>query len=104
MKKKWVIIASAVMMTAYAGFCMGSEASVELGKQLFNDPALGGSTNGKSCNSCHADGKGLEKAGTSANLAGTINMCIEKALKGQGLDTQSKEMEALEMYIKTFQK
>ncbi len=34
-------------------------ADVAKGKALFNDPKLGGATSGKSCNSCHPDGKGL---------------------------------------------
>jgi predicted RNase H-like HicB family nuclease len=41
---------------------------------------LGGSKNDKSCNTCHPDGKGLEKAG--ANIESMVQKCIEKALEG----------------------
>jgi cytochrome c len=72
------------------------------GKQLFADPALGGSKNDKSCNTCHPDGKGLEKAG--ANLESTINACIQKALGGKSLATDSQEMKDLVAYIASLKK
>ena len=85
------------------------------GKALFNDPKLAGGTAGKSCNSCHPDGKGLENAGIKKkefNLAGkkqtglkeAINTCIENALKGKALDRKSQEMKDLAAYIKSFEK
>lgn len=84
------------------------------GKVLFNDPKLAGGTAGKSCNSCHPDGKGLENAGMKKefNLAGkkqtglkeAINTCIEGALKGKALDKKSPEMKDLAAYIKSFEK
>jgi cytochrome c peroxidase len=72
------------------------------GKQLFGDPALGGSKNDKSCNTCHPDGKGLEKAG--ANLENTINACIQKALEGKPLATDSKEIKDIVAYIASLKK
>ena len=84
------------------------------GKALFNDPKLGGGTTGKSCNSCHPDGKGLENAGMKKefNLGGkkqislkeAINTCIENALKGKALDKKSQEMKDLAAYIKSLGK
>ena len=84
------------------------------GKALFNDPKLAGGTAGKSCNSCHPDGKGLENAGMKKefNLGGkkqtgieeAINTCIENALKGKALDKKSQEMKDLAAYIKSFEK
>ena len=84
------------------------------GKALFNDPKLAGGTAGKSCNSCHPDGKGLENAGMKKefNLGGkkqtglkeAINTCIENALKGKALDKKSQEMKDLVAYIKSFEK
>lgn len=73
--------------------------SVELGKKLFNDPSLG--TTGKSCNTCHTDGKNLSKAGAMKDLAGVINSCITQNLKGKALDVNSVEMKSMIMYIKS---
>ncbi|MCX7794806.1 MAG: hypothetical protein N2257_10465 [Thermodesulfovibrionales bacterium] len=90
------------MGIAYAG-------NVEKGKALFNDPKLG--TTGKSCNSCHPDGKGLEQAGTKKefnvmgkkqkSLEEAVNFCIEMALKGKPLDPKSQEMADIVAYIKS---
>jgi cytochrome c peroxidase len=77
------------------------KSSVELGKQLFNDPTLGGSTNDKSCNSCHADGKGLEKAGTNPKLSQVINNCITGQLGGEKIDGRTAAMRSLKMYIES---
>ena len=76
--------------------------NAERGKQLFEDPKLGGSKNDKSCNTCHPGGKGLEKAG--ANLESTIQACIQKALEGKPLATDSQEMKDLVAYIKSLKK
>jgi cytochrome c len=85
---------------------VGKKASaigdVARGKQLFTDPTLGGSTNDKSCNTCHPDGKGLEKA--VANLETTIQACIQKALKGKPLAKDSQEMKDLVAYITSLRK
>jgi len=75
------------------------EASVDTGKALFNDPKLG--TSGKTCNTCHVNGKGLEKAGNRADLTNTINGCITMPLKGTALDAKSIEMQSLALYIKS---
>jgi cytochrome c len=74
----------------------------EKGKQLFTSTTLGGSTNDKSCNTCHPDGKGLEKAG--ANLESTIQACIQKALGGKPPATDSQEMKDLVAYITSLKK
>ncbi len=83
----------------------------ERGKALFNDPALGGGTAGRSCNSCHPDGKGLEGSsaktewrtpgGASSTLEGAVNTCITMALKGKALDPQSEQMRDIVAYIKS---
>lgn len=101
MKKICLIIGLAGFVAVYAGFGISGEASVELGKQLFNDSSLGDSTNPTSCADCHPDGKGLEKAGEKDNLAQMIATCIEKPLKGNAPDEQSMEMESLKLYIKS---
>jgi len=78
------------------------EPSVEMGKALFNDAKLG--TSGKSCNSCHPDGKGLEKAAMMKDLPTTINNCIKMALQGKVLGNESIEMKSLVLYIKSLEK
>ena len=72
------------------------------GKELFKDPTLSESKGDKSCNTCHPDGKGLEKAG--GDLTGIINSCIQKALGGKPLDTDSQEMKDLVAYIASLKK
>ena len=74
---------------------------VEKGKALFNDPKFGGGTAGVSCNSCHPDGKGLEKAVDKKDLEKFVNSCIKNALKGNGIDTKSAEMAEIIAYIKS---
>ena len=71
------------------------------GKILFNDPKLGGATAGISCNSCHPNGKGLEKAGERKDLAEFINRCLVNANKGKPLDPKSADMADLIAYIKS---
>ena len=71
------------------------------GRALFNDPKLGGATAGVSCNSCHPDGKGLEKAGDRKDLKAFVNSCIENALKGKAIDPKSKEMDDMVVYIRS---
>ena len=74
---------------------------LEKGKALFNDPKFGGGTAGVSCNSCHPDGKGLEKAADKKDLEKFVNGCIKNALKGKGIDTKSTEMADMVTYIKS---
>ncbi len=84
-------------------FSLTAAANVEKGKALFNDPKLGGGTAGLSCNSCHPDGKGLEKAADKkdTDLEKMVNLCIKNALKGNGIDTRSADMADLISYIKS---
>jgi len=74
------------------------------GKVLFRDPKLGGGTSEISCNFCHPDGKGLEKAADRRDLAKVINLCIKDALKGKAVDPNSAEMADLISYIKSLKK
>ncbi len=84
---------------------------VAKGKALFNDPTLGGGTAGKSCGSCHPNGKGLQNVTgkTEFKFAGKvhkslediINACIEKANKGKALDPKSEQMQDLIAYLKS---
>jgi hypothetical protein len=71
------------------------------GKILFNDPKLGNGTVGVSCNSCHPNGKGLEKAGDRTDLAQFVNSCIVNALKGKAIDSKSAAMADLIAHLKS---
>jgi cytochrome c5 len=85
--------------------------SIDRGKALFNDPKLGSGTAGRSCNTCHPDGKGLEgvadkqewknPVGEYKTLEQAVNICIEMALKGKALDAQSEQMKDLVSYLKS---
>lgn len=74
--------------------------TIELGKQLFNDPAFAMSTNDKSCNTCHPGGQGIS-AGANGDYANMINRCIVGALKGQPLEEDSEKMQAMQAYIRS---
>ena len=81
----------------------------ERGKALFNDQKLGNGTAGKSCNTCHPDGKGLEgvgskkewknPGGTFKSLEEAVNVCVEMALKGKALDVKYDQMKAMISYL-----
>lgn len=83
----------------------------ERGKTLFNDTKFGGGTAGKSCNSCHPNGKGLEKSADKKEfgimgkkqkgLEEAVNFCIEMALKGKAIDPKSEQMKDIVAYIKS---
>jgi cytochrome c553 len=75
--------------------------NAEKGKALFKDPKFGGGTAGVSCNSCHPDGKGLEKAGDMKGLEKQVNACIQNALKGKGIDPKSAAMKDIVAYLKS---
>jgi mono/diheme cytochrome c family protein len=84
---------------------------VAKGKALFNDVKFAGGTAGKSCNSCHPDGKGLEKSGEKKefNIMGkkqmgleeAVNFCIVNANKGKAIDPKSEQMKDINAYIKS---
>jgi cytochrome c len=109
MGKKIMFTALAVsfISTVYA-------ADIEKGKALFNDPKFAGGTSGKSCNTCHPNGKGLENAGTKKkfsimgqkqnSLEEAINFCIVNANKGKAIDVKSEDMKNIVAYIKSLGK
>ena len=74
-----------------------------LGKQLFEADNLG--TNGKSCSSCHPQGKGLEEiaAYDDGMLKEMVNFCIRDAMKGKMMDLESTEIESFLLYLRSFQ-
>lgn len=76
--------------------------SVKRGMSLFGSSSLG--TNGKSCATCHAEGKGLEESASydEKDLRKIVNQCIKKALAGKTqLATGSPELASLIMYLRT---
>jgi cytochrome c len=85
--------------------------NVEKGKALFDNPKAFAGTAGKSCATCHPDGKGSEgaaeenewmtPAGPAKTLVEAINLCIVSANKGKAIDPQSQEMQDLIAYIKS---
>lgn len=79
-------------------FATQHEATADKGKHLFNDTQLG--ANGKTCNDCHKEGAGLEKAGVKQELETIVNTCINKALNGKTLRKESVEMQSMVLYIK----
>lgn len=104
MKKTGIILVTlaALASPAVAVAVAADGASVERGKELFSSAKLG--TSGKSCATCHPDGKNLESAAAydEAQLAEIVNQCIKKPLKGNALDPGSTEMKSLIMYLRTF--
>jgi cytochrome c553 len=88
----------AIMLVSAPSFA-NKEASVELGRKLFNNPGLGGSTNATSCSTCHQNGEKLQNAGQNPNLTAMINRCITGPLKGEALNEYTAEMESLRLYI-----
>jgi cytochrome c len=88
--------------------------SVSKGKVLFNNPALGSSTNANSCNTCHPEGRGLEKAGEKKefhimgkkqeSIEEAVNICIEMPLQGKALDPEGEDMANIVAYIKSLKK
>ena len=93
-----VVAVFAAWTMASVVFAMQHEVTADKGKVLFNDTKLG--ANGKSCNDCHKDGAGLEKAGEKNDLETTVNTCIKKALNGKALKKKSADMQSMVLYIK----
>lgn len=94
-----VLVVLVIVFGSGLVFAAHHEATIDKGKALFNDPKLGSSE--KSCNTCHKDGKGLEKAAAKKDLEVIINSCITRGLKGKALDGKSTDMQSLVLYIKS---
>jgi cytochrome c peroxidase len=99
-----ITMKAAILFAAMAGFgehAMAAEKpTVEYGRTLFADPALGGPGNTQSCNGCHPSGKGLENAWKNPELGKKINTCIG-AMKGKALLIDSREMKSLILYMQS---
>jgi len=97
-QKIFAVAAAALFLVAGATIVNAGKISVEQGKQMFNDPKLGGSTNDSSCNSCHASGKGLENV-VSKKLTKLINNCLVGKMEGTKLDGRQAPMRSLKKYV-----
>lgn len=101
MKTVKLFFLSIVVVFGIVGMATAADvASAAKGKALFNDTKLG--TNGKTCNTCHTNGKGLEQAGSHNDLESIINGCITMPLQGKALDPKSADMQSLVLYVKSF--
>lgn len=103
--KKILSLSGIAVAVALLSFPVWAEdASVELGKKLFSNPGLGASQNALSCNTCHPEGVGLEKAGGNPNLAALINQCIVGPLSGEKINEETVAMQSLKLYIQSLNK
>ncbi|MBT9165126.1 MAG: hypothetical protein DDT23_01141 [candidate division WS2 bacterium] len=100
-----LIVLSMMAVGLLFSFAFAGDAAK--GKALFNDAKLSGATAGKSCNSCHADGKGLDAfkkefmGGKAKSIEDATNMCITMMMKGKALDAKSADMANIVAYIKS---
>lgn len=102
-----LLILIAVCLSVLPAFA----ADAEKGKALFRDVKFAGGTAGKSCNTCHPEGKGLNMAAdkkefhimgkTQKSLEEAVNFCIENANKGKAIDPKSDQMKDMLAYIKS---
>jgi cytochrome c len=111
MKKGFLIALISIVLVISAGvsFAGWHKGPFQKGKALWNDPKLAGSTNEKSCGTCHPNGKKVNGKKKRFKIMGktlksreaAINFCIEMALKGKPLQKNSEEMKSLVSYMKT---
>ncbi|MCI5219675.1 MAG: DUF1924 domain-containing protein [Candidatus Electrothrix sp. LOE2] len=113
MKKLFVVPLSVAF--AVLSLSAAQAGNVENGKKLFESPTFGGGTSGKTCASCHADGtklgadlfereKHMIMGKEVASVADTVNVCIEMAMKGKAIKTDSDEMKDVLAYMQTLVK
>ncbi|MEW6087834.1 MAG: hypothetical protein AB1498_05970 [bacterium] len=114
MKVLKILVLLMIIAIIFTVVSAGGGGDIKKGKELFNDPGFGGGAAGKSCNTCHPGGKGLEKVldKKEINLMGNklksleeaVNMCIKNPMKGKGIDVKSAEMANIVAYIKSLKK
>lgn len=112
--KKISSLLALLFLTGVTFADMKASGDVKKGKALFNDPKLGGGKTGKSCNSCHPDGKGLEtfieeNENESTGIKSktpeeAVNMCIKSPMKGAGMDLKGEDMVNVITYLKSLKK
>ena len=97
---------SGAVSTAGGGFSAQPNAPVSSspmqtkeGKALFNNVSLG--TNGKSCGTCHAEGKKpLDGSGVNNHVVAYIQYCYEHAIGGKKVIAADK-LEKIVVYIQS---
>lgn len=109
MKGVKVIVLTAIAVMLVAGAVMATDATVDKGKALFGDAALG--TNGKTCLGCHGDVSKLAAAAGKSkwtlsgkeftSLEDVVNACVTGPLAGKALAKDSAEMKSMVMYLKS---
>ncbi|MEN8261834.1 MAG: hypothetical protein ABFR82_00010 [Nitrospirota bacterium] len=124
MKISTFMILSIILTCIVFAYTAGAEKEAEApsygsldihsGLALFNDKNLGNGTAGKSCDSCHPNGRGLEAAGNKKefnifgkkqnSLQEAVNFCIVNPLKGTAIDPDSQDMKNIVSYIKSLKK
>ena len=111
MKTITTLLTAVSVFLAATGICLGADAG--RGKLLFESPALGGGTSGKSCLTCHEHGRDfspetmhrkqyLVMGNPVASLAEVVNFCIEVALRGEAIAENGEEMRDLLAYLAVF--
>jgi cytochrome c553 len=111
---KIAILSMAALGLIFSAAFAGKHLPEERGKALFNDVKFAGGTAGKSCNSCHPGGRGLEKSAdkkefrimgrTLKSLEDAVNFCIVQANKGKAIAADSPEMKDMVAYIKSLKR
>jgi cytochrome c peroxidase len=101
MRKQIWLTAVLALFFATGIACAAGKSSEEKGKEMFNDPKLGGSANESSCNSCHAGGQGLENAAANKKFTKLINNCLVGKMEGEKIDGRTVSMKSLKMYIQS---
>ena len=101
--KKSIVAISLLLITGISAHATEAP-TLSLGKTLFESTELG--TKGRGCVSCHEQGKGLDMIGdfNDTELMDIINACLRDAMGGQLMSTESQELEALLVYVRSFQK
>jgi cytochrome c5 len=111
MRRVTILASIAIIVCAAIVVFAANLTPAERGKILFNDEYLGGGTAGRSCNTCHPEGKGLTgigdkkswktPAGESRTIEEAVNICITAALQGKALDVKSDQMKDLVSYLRS---
>lgn len=100
---KPIILLGILLMTGFSAYAIEAP-SLSLGKTLFESAELG--SKGRSCTTCHQNGKGLNMIGdfNDTELKDIINACLRDALGAETISLESQEMNALVGYVRKFQK
>jgi len=101
--KKSIVAISLLLITGISAHATEAP-TLSLGKTLFESTELG--TKGRGCVTCHKHGKGLEMIGdfNDTELKDIINACLRDAIGAKLISTESQEMDAMLVYVRSFQK